>query len=390
MYCQYSRNSRNKKVGGLTWWRNNYGSILQAYALQQTLNQHDGIDYEIINQYSVKIASLSNLILKIKENGFISTTKRLFFRFGMRKLRRRVDALQSFISDKLILSDQVYQDEIIHDTNLRYDAFICGSDQIWNPANVSLNSVYWLGFVENNKKKFSYAASIGINEADKEQAAIIKENLSSFDGISCREDDGTSLINKILGEDVCETVLDPTLVVENKLWDELSRDRLIDEKYIFAYMLRGTKADRKLVEQFAKEKRLKIVTIPFLDAENIEWYDMRFGDIKVWDASPSDFISLIRYSEYVFTDSFHCMIFSIRYHRIFYTFKKIGKAQMSRIHGLQAKLDIGSRMINSHMNVEDVKKLPDILWNDVDNALNRERQISQEYLDRIVKIIKSS
>ena len=379
-----------KKIGGLTWWRNNYGSILQAYALQKTLNAYEGVQYEIINQYSAKIASVSNLLLKIKENGLISTAKRFMFRFGMKKLRKRVASIEDFINSNLVVSSRIYNNETISDANADYDAFICGSDQIWNPANVPLNSIYWLAFADTNKRRYSYAASIGINEATSDQCRIIRQNLVGYDGISCREDDGTALINKIMGKDVCQTVLDPTLLADDELWENMSVKRIIEPKYIFAYMLRGTKEDRKRIEEFAKTKELTLVTIPFLDAENIELYDSKYGDIKVWDASPEDFISLIRYAEFVFTDSFHCMIFSIRYQRPFFTFRKLGKAQMSRILGLQAKLGTGSRMINSEMTVREIDGFPEIDWNKVRETLETERRKSRCYLDRIVAEIRDA
>ena len=77
------------KLAGLTWWRNNYGSILQAYALQEELNSIPGISYEIINQYGKKIASFDNLIDKIKTIGIKKTIQRIFWKFGMKKLRNR-------------------------------------------------------------------------------------------------------------------------------------------------------------------------------------------------------------------------------------------------------------------------------------------------------------
>lgn len=379
-----------KKIGGLTWWRNNYGSILQAYALQQMINSYDGVEYELINQYSVKIASVENLVLKIKENGIINTVKRFIFRFGVRKLRKRVESIERFVSGRLIVSQRIYNEKTIKESNANYDAFICGSDQIWNPANVPLNSIYWLAFTENNKKRFSYAASIGINTADKDQSSIIRQNLMNYDGISCREDDGSSLINQIMGKDICKTVLDPTLMVNDEVWNELSEKRVVESPYIFAYMLRGTKADRKLIERFAKAKQLRIVTIPFLDAENIKLYDLKFGDFKKWDASPSDFISLIRYAEYIFTDSFHCMIFSIRYQKTFFMFRKLGKAQMSRILGLQDKLKTGNRMINSQMTTTEIEGISEIKWDEVSVALENERFVSKQYLDSIVSTVKDA
>lgn len=85
------------KLAGLTWWRNNYGSILQAYALQCALNEVEGIDYEIICQFGKKIASLDNLIDKIKTIGLRKTVKRVIWKFGLPRLRVRNHKIQNFV-----------------------------------------------------------------------------------------------------------------------------------------------------------------------------------------------------------------------------------------------------------------------------------------------------
>lgn len=188
------------------------------------------------------------------------------------------------------------------------------------------------------------------------------------------------LINDILGEDRCKTVLDPTLLVKRELWDSLSNLRLCHDKYIFVYLLRGTKKNRKLIEEYASRKHLKIVTIPFLDGENPVWYDFKFGDLKLWNASPQDFISAIRYSECVFTDSFHCMIFSCLYHRTFYIFQKLGNNQMSRLQGLHDLLGISRRIILSESSLEEIYNFLPIDWENTDMIINEKRRASREFL----------
>lgn len=368
------------KLGGITWWRNNYGSILQAYALQTFLRENLGQDYSIINQYSKKMASTSNLIKKLKEYGIKTTFKRLVGRFGLPQLRKRVRNLQLFVDEKLITTDRVYSEDTISEANKDFDGFICGSDQIWNPANTNLNSMYWLGFADRNKLKISYAPSIGIENAENSVRAKIKSNLSDFDAISSREESGSRLINDIMGDSVCTTVADPTFLVDKKLWDDLSDYRVCNDKYIFAYILKGTKQERKSIERFAKSKGLPVLAIPFLDGEHLVPYDIKFGNVKLWDASPADFISAIRNAEYVFTDSFHCMVFSCFYHKKFYMFQKKGKLQMSRILGLQDLLLTGNRVVSSDCTPEAIKSVPDVNWDLTEDRIQKYRNSSREYL----------
>lgn len=373
------------KFGGITWWRNNYGSILQAYALQEELNRRENIDYEIINQFGRSIASADNVLDKLKTVGLKKTLLRAFWKFGMPGLRKRNQKIQHFVDTRLKVSQQQYTDKNIVDANDVYDGFFCGSDQIWNPELVSVNSLYWLYFARPEKKRIAYAPSIGINHVDEVTSRQIAEHLSHFTAVSCRECTGTTLINAILGQERCQTVLDPTMLVERAIWDELSQKPICEEPYLFAYMLRGDKRQRMLIESYAKANNLKVVTIPFLETEYTEWYDLSFGDIRIWDVGPDEFVSLIRHAKCVFTDSFHSMVFSIIYHVPFCTFPKVGKAQMNRITGLQQMMHIGIRMVDSQEEIGRVMEQK-IDWQQVDAELEVHRSRSRAYLNDALSI----
>ena len=367
------------KIAGITWWRNNYGSILQAYALQCTMNSLPNVDYEIINQFGKSITSIDNLIDKLKTIGVRKTLKRVFWKVSFRGLRNRNKRIQQFVNDQLKVSEEQYNESNIRLINQKYDGFICGSDQIWNPRLVALNSMYWLSFAEPDKIKISYAPSIGITQLTPKEIFAIKGSLLNFDGISCRESIGTDLINSAIGKTKCITVLDPTMLIDKCRWDDLSGERIINEPYVFAYILKGTKQQRLCVEEFSRMFNLKIVTIPFLESEYTEWYDLRFGDIKYWAATPDEFINLVKNAEFVFTDSFHSCVYSCLYHVPFFVFPKIGHAQNTRLENLQQMLQIESRNIQ---DFDDILRVKDkrIDWEKVDSIIEAKRVVSMEYL----------
>lgn len=371
-----------KKIGILTWWRNNYGSTLQAYAMQKKIEEFPDYKSEIICQYGKKVASISNMIDKIKRFGIKTTFKRVIWKFGLKKLRMRSFKNQKFIDDNLKVSNIEYNEKNISEANKKYDIFLCGSDQIWNPKLVELDSIYWLNFVESGKKKISYAPSFGVDSVSKIESHQIKNNLLSFNYISSREESGTKILNKIINDNRCVTVLDPTLLVERKIWDELSTNTIYNEDYLFVYLLRGTRKQRKIIENIAKNKKLKIVTMPFLDNEKINLYDFKFGDIKCWDADPAEFISIIKNAKYVITDSYHCMLFSTMYHVEFLTFEKIGKAQLNRVLGFQKMIDVQGRMINENVTFEYINNLKKINWSKVDKIISEKRRESNEFLEK--------
>lgn len=373
------------KVGIITWWRNNYGSILQALALQQKLNQYNDLQYEIICQFGKKSTSVDNVFDKIKSVGLAETCKRVFWKVAFKGLRLRNKKMQQFVDENLKVSNQQYNEHDIADSNKYYDTYICGSDQIWNPDLVPTDSMYWLPFVEKGKNKIAYAPSFGASTVTEKQKEQIKANLSTFKAVSCRENSGARTINQIIGEKKCEAVLDPTMLIERDYWDTISEDKIYDEKYIFAYMLRGTAAQRKYIEKIARERNLKIVSIPFLDYEKIDPYDLKFGDYKLWDANPAEFISAIRHAEYVFCDSFHCIVFSILYHRPFFVFPKIGadgkvkKSQISRMTDLLELAEIKNRIL---LDNEEADLDAEIDWNNSDKRIQKARCDSERYLEQ--------
>ena len=142
------------KVGIITWWRNNYGSILQALALQQKLNQYNDLQYEIICQFGKKSTSVDNVFDKIKSVGLAETCKRVFWKVAFKGLRLRNKKMQQFVDENLKVSNQQYNEHDIADSNKYYDTYICGSDQIWNPDLVPTDSMYWLPFVEKGVNFF--------------------------------------------------------------------------------------------------------------------------------------------------------------------------------------------------------------------------------------------
>ena len=373
------------KVGIITWWRNNYGSILQALALQQKLNQYNDLQYEIICQFGKKSTSVDNVFDKIKSVGLAETCKRVFWKVAFKGLRLRNKKMQQFVDENLKVSNQQYNEHDIADSNKYYDTYICGSDQIWNPDLVPTDSMYWLPFVEKGKNKIAYAPSFGASTVTEKQKEQIKANLSTFKAVSCRENSGARTINQIIGEKKCEAGLDPTMLIERDYWDTISEDKIYDEKYIFAYMLRGTAAQRKYIEKIARERNLKIVSIPLLDYEKIDPYDLKYGDYKLWDANPAEFISAIRHAEYVFCDSFHCIVFSILYHRPFFVFPKVGadgkvkKSQISRMTDLLELAEIKNRIL---LDNEEADLDAEIDWNNSDKRIQKARCDSERYLEQ--------
>lgn len=366
------------RLAGVTWWRGNYGSILQAYAMQHVMKNLN-VDYEILDQYGALISG-RHLVDHIKVLGLKGTLKKILWKYALPKVKVRNKTFSDFVSEYLIISKNQYLDRNLQEANKHYDGFLCGSDQVWNPELTKYDPLYWLQFADEDKLIFSYAPSIGVKDAPDEEKEIIRKNLEKFKGVSCREKSGTDFINSIC-PDKCITVLDPTMLLDKREWDRIIEPYSVKEKYVFAYFLRGKREDRKWVERFAKKKGCKVVSFPFLETEYIEHYDKTFGDIQIFDANPLQFISLIKNAEYVFTDSFHCTVFSIIYERQFWIFPKGGTHQSTRLEELTKMFKLENRFINSTLKIEDIDAIE---YTESREILTVKRNVSMAFIHTVL------
>lgn len=268
---------------------------------------------------------------------------------------------------------------LVREAEKNYDAFLCGSDQLWLPMNLG-SHFYTLEFAPDNKPKIAYATSFGVSEIPKSQKRATKKYLERFQALSSRELRGSQIIKELTGIDAV-TVCDPTLLLTGDEWFEIiPSNRSVEKPYIFAYFLGNNESHRTETMKLAKEKGLPVVTVPFLD--NFVECDKTFGDRQMYDLDSADFVNLIRNAEYVVTDSFHGSVFSILNHKKFVTFSRFSdeskQSRNSRIESLFSLTGLASRHCTG--NVLDVID-KDIDFIAVDEKLSALRKESIEFLD---------
>lgn len=300
----------------------NYGGSLQAYALCRVISKLNIASVEQIQNLQVtstisgeqktKKARLKPLkrVARIKDSIVFRMRKKVWNQV----LISREKAFRHFNEDLTPHSSRLYTLQNISECVDNYDVFITGSDQVWNPYWYNPN--FLLKFVPSDKIKSSYAASLGTSWLTDEQRERFRADLSDYTAISVREDSAVDLLKDVAPVNV-KWVLDPTLLLDRSDWDEIAdKDELSDQKYLFCYFLSGNKTERKLAKQFGKKHGLKIISIPFSSL------DFNFGDVRYYDASPEQFINLIKNAEVVFTDSFHATIFSHIYEKEYFVFNR--------------------------------------------------------------------
>ena len=310
----------------------------------------------------------------------LSKIKTFLINFGHINFNKRIHKIKQF-RDSIPHSPTFFHSNI-KKINAFFDVLIVGSDQVWNPN--SINDFYMLNFAEKNKVKISYAASIGKNSLSFTQTSLYKDFLSDYQAISIREKEGVDFI-KNLGYENAQLCLDPTLLLSKLEWDEICSKRLISEKYVFCYFLSENVLERKNAKEFARKRGLKIVTLPHL-AYKKRQCDVSFGDHQLYNVSPQDFISLIKYSECVFTDSFHATVFSLIYEKQFFSFDDCKTETSSRITTLLKIFNAEKHFVNKigDMNLNHIESVDQIIYSN-NNEFDSLKQLSLSFLKRSIK-----
>ena len=373
-----------KKIGILTFHRYyNYGTALQAYALQNFISQNYNCEVELID-YLAKNEYVGKklLITRLRRLGtYIVNFSRYYSIYKNRQNQaQKVQKFNDFFENQMVLSDQnadVVDD--LPDICKNYDAVMIGSDQTWNPF-VSTKGVFLLEYLDGKTvKKLSYAPSIGISKIPEEYIERYKNALSDFEMLSCRERCGAEFLSDLLKRNV-ECVLDPTLLLKPSDWEKIAATVDVREPYLLTYFLGDNKAHRKAVEKIAAEKNLKIVALP------VSYLEINNKNINKQYVGPCEFISLFKNAAFVCTDSFHGTMFSINFGKDFMSFPKRNDVDINsdnnrlydalKVFGLENRLGIKGRTVTEPIDYEKVNaKLAEL------------RESSKQYLDHSINLI---
>lgn len=371
---------RNYMVGLITFHgSHNHGSMLQAYATQKCI-ENLGYDVEIINFR----------MLSQKEYYALYQTKYGKMRFfrGLLMLpihnarKKREDKFEKFLEERYNLSEEEYSSyEDLKLISGKYSICVSGSDQIWSNripelvgSDIDYTGVYFLDFVDDKTKRISYASSIG--EATFDELENKRELLSKFSAISTRERKGADILKALTGRDV-ETVVDPTFLLNRSQWRQIeTRERIVSEKYLFLYTLRGIRPGMKWAREltaFAKKTGLKVVCVsPF--------FPIVFPGVKcLVNIGPEDFINLIDHAELVFTDSFHGTAFSINLQKPFYSLT-LASSNDNRKIGFLKELGLEKRILRSYGEIRKINNYS-LDYSKAEKILNQKRSESMKWLE---------
>lgn len=374
-----------KKIGiisELNLNNTNYGNRLQAFALNYYLNNNykEYQAYSLyFNIYDIKKNTKLYPTLIIKK--IIKKIIKLENKDSNFEIKQRMENCNNFTIKNTKLCDSIMTWSSLQNSD--YDVFITGSDVVWAQFKGGINRIRFLNFTnKKNFEKISYAPSFGRDWIPNENIKKIKKMLSSFKAISVREKSSVKMLNDIGIKNV-EHVCDPTLLLTAEEWEKKEEKVKIDDKFIFVYLLGKSKLQRDKIKKIANENNLKIVSIPHAN-EKYSDIDEEFGNYKIKDCSPEQWIWLIHNAEYVITDSFHGAVFSTIFNKKFIITKR------------EYTEDINNRMIDYLSTIDENNKFIDITkivdinklnwdYNKINRKIKEFREKSIDYLNKSLK-----
>lgn len=375
---------KDKKVAIITWCDNNgptnYGQILQCYAMQR-----------IFEKLGFHVAILRYRRKSSKDfyrNKFRYTFLNRCYEFIYKVIviekcySARLFHFRKFIRKNINLSKPCYDRGDLNSVTRSCDYLICGSDQIWNP--IWFDPMYFLDFGKRRQKRIAYAPS-GIVSDEISYTNLYQQIgslINRIDYVSVREENSVNILKNYTNRRL-EAVLDPTLILDRADWDKIASNRMIKEPYVFCYAMGSLDQHKFILKQVMKRHQgKKLLYIP----SNLITSRLSYA-VPCHKAGPAEFVALIKNAEAVCTDSFHGVALSIIYKKQFYIMRRNQAncakwASISRMENIIHKLHLGVRMVSS---VKDVKELPNIDYDQVDQYMKVEVNKSLSFLKKALK-----
>lgn len=339
----------------------NWGGILQAFALYHYLKQ-EGYDVDLLNYRSFD-ARMFKPRKQIKDI-FYSMIK-----YGENK--QRIQRYIDFRAKNLCLRGApVSNGEELKVLNKDYDAFITGSDQLWN-CETEICYDFYLQFAEDSKVLLSYGPSFGQDEIPKKFEDEVARLLKRYDLMSVRESSGSKIVEKLTGK-IIPVVCDPTFLIKREEWLEVAAAPVKEKGYIFIYTTQVSQKVIDLVKQYVHLHPSATVVTPYAIPGVKAVVKKNIG--------PAEFLSYIRSADYVIGTSFHAVVFSLIFSRNFCVVPHSSTG--ARVNNLLATLGLEEHAIGTTDQVE----FPVLDCEKYEKRLEQYISSSKEYIKKMMEV----
>ena len=367
------------KVYVTTFYSRNYGSALQAYALQQVLKalgckpcilrqvNHDDQKGKIY----LTIRAIKRFIWRFIPEKHYSFSKKIKMFRDRKAFEGRYKKIDDFCQQNIDFLDIDIKDYV---PDMAPDSYyIAGSDQVWNTLDHPIGPLYLFEFPNGIPHNlYSYAASIGLEKITDEQIRYYINNLDRFQIVSLREKSTVNILSQTKLATKIRNDIDPTLLLDSDFWRNVATKYVLEDKYVFIYMLRPNEELFDMAREIARKYGLKVL---YAGLMNYKYDDI----LAVQDAGVDQFLSYIRDAEYVVTNSFHGTCFSVQFQKKFVSVQIASTG--TRASDFLSAVGLQSHLINgiSELEIIDEKIQYDIVNKKLDNL----RKESINYLKSI-------
>jgi len=365
----------------------NSGSMLQALALQTALEEK-GCNVEIIDFSN---EGQRNLYATLpKPHNWKQCIKWLIWASNYKELKRQNVAYSVFLRKYFNLTAKAYMKTSQLDAlNDEYDAFVAGSDQVWNIKCVDADDAYFLSFVKD-KPKFAYAVSLGANNAfEGEEGQKYIGYIRDFESISVRERNAQKWIEQATGKTYPIT-LDPTMLFDAEDWEEIvevKQEPIIQGKYIFYYCFGINEEVQKFLHRISETLQLPVY---FMEAK--EWTLKTCWRHKirlVKEYGPDVYMNLVKHADLFITSSFHGTAFGTIYRKNFWYIRSKDSESSKDDRAITFLSQLG--LMSRYRTIEELNHInlyEEIDYNPVVDSIKSLREVSEQYLSSIIQNIR--
>ncbi|SHO49527.1 polysaccharide pyruvyl transferase family protein [Anaerocolumna xylanovorans] len=398
------------KIGIITFhFAENYGAVLQCYALQEYLKSR-GNEVVIIN-YRPKYHTIRYQLIpspvkviksvEVKASGtkgrILKTAKEILLYFrDIVYIKQRYKKKMAFQNFERSYLNQTRRYSSLEELRKRVpicDIYISGSDQLWNPmlTEGKLDPAYFLDFGMDNSIRVTYAVSACQLDEEK-HADSLRKLLKRLDFISLREYEKAEKIQALSNKPVILNV-DPTLLHNACQYNLIRSQSEIKTPYILLMLF--SKNSQKTVNEVLAEVKEEKKAEPLIfhpTVSNMKW---NVPTIRPVGVGPGGYLDYIANAEFIITDSFHCTAFSIIYKKNFVTLSIEGKS--SRMEELLMKLNLEERLVKTGEEVlralrtgiqydrpqqylYHLRNMTDVYFNQIENLSKEKQQESNQVL----------
>lgn len=359
------------KIGLITFHKaNNIGAVLQATALLRAIRSA-GEDCEIIdfrpNNSVTRHGFVWDVLRKIKMGLLYSRKK---------QTNQRQKRFDTFCKKHYALSPKTYWgDGGLEKNPPTYDLLISGSDQIFNTTLSGTSRSYYLAFASDTPK-VSYASSFGREKITPAEEALVREELPKFRHISVREKSAGKIIEDLTGKKA-EQVLDPVFLLDKSAWETHCNRKMSipHEHYIFVYSMENSENLERLAKRLQEETALPVIVVRGGGQAG------RIFGTEDASCGPAEFLRYIKDADYVVTNSFHGLAFSLLFEKKFFCVAHT--TRNARLENLMDMVGVKDKVVANEDFCNDLQNFlchGDGLREKLSVALDTTRQ----YLDKII------